>query len=55
MTDMPETVEKNFGHLVKGKIDPTGNTFVDDSDIIKPNGHAFEDPATSSGSLGLFR
>ena len=48
MTDMPETVEKNFRHLVKGQINPTGNIFVDDSDIIKPYGYAFED-------LGLVR
>ena len=43
MSDMPETLEKNYRHLVKGQINPTGNIFVDDSDIIKPYGHAFED------------
>jgi len=43
MSDMPETLEKNYRHLVKGQINPTGNIFVDDSDIIKPCGHAFED------------
>ena len=48
MSDMPETVEENFRHLMKGQINPTGNIFVDDSDIIKPYGHAFED-------LGLVR
>ena len=48
MSDMPETLEKNYRHLVKGQINPSGNIFVDDSDIIKPYGHAFED-------LGLVR
>jgi hypothetical protein len=48
MLDMPEAVEQNYRHLVKGQISPTGNIFVDDSDVIKPYGHAFED-------LGLVR
>jgi hypothetical protein len=43
MSDMPETLEQNYRYLVKGQINPTGNIFVDDSDIIKPYGHAFED------------
>lgn len=43
MSDMPEAVDRNFRHLVKGQINPTGNIFVDDSDIVKPYGHAFED------------
>ena len=42
-SDMPQTLEKNYRHLVKGQIKPTGNIFVDDSDIIKPHGYAFED------------
>lgn len=43
MSDMPETLEKNYRQFVKGQIKPTGNIFVDDSDIIKPHGYAFED------------
>ena len=43
MSDIPERVEGNFRNLLKGQINPVGNIFVDDSDIIKPYGHAFED------------
>jgi hypothetical protein len=43
MMDMPQTLERNYRNLVKGQISPTGNIFVDDSDIIKPYGQAFED------------
>ena len=43
MSDMPETIGKNFRQIMKGQINPTGNIFVDDSDIIKPYGQAFED------------
>lgn len=43
VSDMPETVEKNYRKIVKAQINPTGNIFVDDSDIIKPCGYAFED------------
>ncbi|MHC1787086.1 MAG: hypothetical protein AB9880_08520 [Christensenellales bacterium] len=39
----PEALEENYRRLVKGQISLTGNIFVDDSDIIKPYGHAFED------------
>ena len=48
MLDMPERVEGNFRNLMKGQINPVGNIYVDDSDIIKPYGYAFED-------LGLVR
>ena len=48
MSDMPERVEGNFRNLMKGQINPVGNIYVDDSDIIKPYGYAFED-------LGLVR
>ena len=43
MSDIPERVEGNFRNLLKGQINPVGNIFVDDSDIIKPYGQAFED------------
>ena len=48
MSDIPERVEENFRHRLRGQINPTGNIYVDDSDIIKPYGQAFED-------LGLVR
>ena len=43
MADIPETIEKNYLRLVKGQINPRGNIYVDDSDVIKPYGYAFED------------
>ena len=36
MSDMPETIGKNFRQIMKGQINPIGNIFVDYSDIIKP-------------------
>ena len=43
MSNIPEAIGQNYRRMMKRQINPTGNIYVDDSEVIKPCGHAFED------------
>ena len=43
MSNIPEAVGQNYRRMMQRQINPAGNIYVDDSDIVKPFGHAFED------------